>query len=125
VFIYKFNDGIFSSELTFSDGERQVVIDARTSDAIAIAMRCNAPITTTRAIVEETGFIIENEHSLSDDEFDEDIAAEPESESDIDEPQEHSMSVEELEAMLARLIEEENYEEASRISQLIKKKKNL
>lgn len=42
VFIYKFEDGIFSSELTFDDGERQVVLDARTSDAIAIALRCRA-----------------------------------------------------------------------------------
>ena len=38
VFIYKFEDGIFSSELTFTDGDRTVVIDSRTSDAIAIAM---------------------------------------------------------------------------------------
>ena len=59
VFIYKFEDGIFSSELTFTDGERQIVLDARTSDAIAIAMRCKAPIWTTHAILEETGFIIE------------------------------------------------------------------
>ena len=61
VFIYKFEDGIFSSELTFDDGERQVVLDARTSDAIAIALRCRAPIWTTRAILEETGFIIEDD----------------------------------------------------------------
>ncbi|MDE6306034.1 MAG: bifunctional nuclease family protein, partial [Muribaculaceae bacterium] len=39
VYIYRFENGIFSSELTFSDGERQIVIDSRTSDAIAIAMR--------------------------------------------------------------------------------------
>ena len=34
VFIYRFEDGIFSSELTFTDTERSVVIDSRTSDAI-------------------------------------------------------------------------------------------
>ena len=45
VFIHKFEDGIFSSELTFVDGQgREVVLDARTSDAIAIAMRTKAPI---------------------------------------------------------------------------------
>ncbi len=59
VFIYKFEDGIFSSELTFSDGERQIVLDSRTSDAIGIAMRSKAPIYTTREIIDETGFIIE------------------------------------------------------------------
>ncbi|MDE6267742.1 MAG: bifunctional nuclease family protein [Muribaculaceae bacterium] len=59
VFIYKFEDGIFSSELTFTDGERQMVIDSRTSDAIAIAMRTKAPIYTTREILHETGFILD------------------------------------------------------------------
>ena len=43
IFIYKFEDGIFSSELTFADEERTVVLDARTSDAISLAMRTNAP----------------------------------------------------------------------------------
>ena len=54
VLIYKFEDGIFSSELTFTDGERQVVIDSRTSDAIGIAMRTKAPIYTTREILNRT-----------------------------------------------------------------------
>ena len=40
VFIYKFEDGIFSSELTFIDGERQVVLDSRTSDVRANRL-CN------------------------------------------------------------------------------------
>ena len=65
VFIYKFEDGIFSSELTFTDGEREVVLDSRTSDAIAIAMRTKSPIFTTRSILDETGFIME-ETSASD-----------------------------------------------------------
>ena len=47
VFIYKFEDGIFYSEMTFSDSEREVSLDARTSDAIALAMRMGAPIFTT------------------------------------------------------------------------------
>ena len=45
VFIHKFEDGIFSSELTFENRNGQeVVLDARTSDAIAIAMRTHTPI---------------------------------------------------------------------------------
>lgn len=118
VFIYRFEDGIFSSELTFSDGDRQIVLDARTSDAIAIAMRCKAPIWTTRAILEETGFIIEDEPSSNAGESPEaettDISADPAPE---------RLAVEELEKMLARLIEDENYEEAARISEIIKSKK--
>lgn len=67
VFIYKFEDGIFSSELTFTDGERQMVIDSRTSDAIAIAMRTKAPIYTTRDILHETGFILDIRDGRDDD----------------------------------------------------------
>ena len=61
VFIYRFEDGIYSSEMTFSDGDRTVKLDARTSDAIATAMRTGAPIYTTPQILKETGFVIEND----------------------------------------------------------------
>lgn len=56
VFIYRFSEGIFYSELLFSDGDRDVRIDSRTSDAIAIAMRTQAPIYTTAEILEQAGF---------------------------------------------------------------------
>lgn len=61
VFIYKFEDGIYSSELTFTNGETTVQLDSRTSDAVAIAMRTDAPIYTTREIVDECGIIITEE----------------------------------------------------------------
>lgn len=119
VFIYKFEDGIFSSELTFDDGERQVVLDARTSDAIAIAMRCRAPIWTTRAILEETGFIIEDDPTAAE-------PAEPGSapEEVTAEPNPENFAIEELEKLLARLIEDEDYEQAARISEILKRKKS-
>lgn len=63
VFIYKFEDGVFFSEMQFSDGERTVVMDARTSDAVAIATRTKAPIYTTRQIIEETGFLMEGKQA--------------------------------------------------------------
>ncbi len=119
VFIYKFEDGIFSSELTFSDGERQIVLDARTSDAIAIAMRCKAPIWTTHAILEETGFIIEDDPTAK-----ESTAADSDDMSDIvAEPNPEKFAIEELEKLLSKLIEDENYEEAARISAILKKKR--
>ena len=123
VFIYKFADGMFYSELTFDDDDRRVVLDARTSDAIAIAMRCNAPIFTTRAIVEETGFVIENEPG------NEPAQTESKSENDetdnllSDEPAPERLAIEELEKLLARLIEDEDYEQAAKISEIIKRKK--
>ncbi len=117
VFIYKFEDGIFSSELTFTDGDRTVVLDSRTSDAIAIAIRTKSPIFTTKEILDETGFILEGENTATDD-----TATEVE---EISEPRIENYAIEELERMLERLIEQENYEEAARIKQLIDKKQNL
>ncbi len=111
VFIYKFEDGIFSSELTFTDGERTIVLDSRTSDAIAIAIRTKSPIYTTRAILDETGFLMEGE----------DNTPEPQQE-ESREPRIENYAIEELQRTLDRLIEQENYEEAARIKYLIDKK---
>lgn len=134
VFIYKFEDGIFSSELTFSDGERTVVIDSRTSDAIAIAMRTSAPIYTTPEIVEETGFVMEIQES---DEEGEDNATSNETEIILEEPdfdledndRDHEprleqYSIEELERTLKKLIDTEQYEQAAKVSEILRNKKN-
>ncbi len=129
VFIYKFEDGVFSSELTFSDGKSEVMIDSRTSDAIAIAMRTGAPIFTTREIVEETGFMLEQvpdpqadtpAESTPQDPF----AGETDDSAPLPEPKPENMTVEELERTLKELIDNEQYEEASRISAIIKRKRN-
>ncbi|MDE7153997.1 MAG: DUF151 domain-containing protein [Muribaculaceae bacterium] len=120
VFIYKFEDGIFYSELTFTDGERTVVLDARTSDAIAIAMRTKSPIFTTDEILRTTGFVMElqEEQPAPDSEIEKAFGM-TDGPSSVDE-----MTVEELEEYLARLIELEDYEEASRVSDLISRKRN-
>lgn len=125
VFIYKFEDGVFYSELTFTDGERQVVLDARTSDAVAIAMRTHTPILTTHAIVEETGFIMEEITSESMDSQEGDM-----SEEDTDqiaqayfaEPKLENYAIEELQRTLEKLTEEENYEEAAKVNEILQKK---
>lgn len=121
-FIYKFEDGIFSSELTFTDGDRTIVLDSRTSDAVAIAMRTNAPIYTTREILDETGFIMEVQDEEGDDESE--AAAEADEADGVpDNPRLENYAVEELERTLAKLIEQENYEEAARVNEILKRKK--
>ncbi len=133
VFIYRFEDGIFSSELTFSDGSRTVQIDARTSDAIALALRTHTPIFTTRQIIEKTGFIIDEEELKRDsDDTVEDSGAHDSDEeatyADRDdyhaEPRPENFTIEELERTLAALIDNEEYEEAERISVILKRKKD-
>lgn len=116
VFIYKFEDGIFHSEMKFEDGDRQVVLDARTSDAIAIAMRTHAPIFTTRAIMEETGFVMETQADPSaEDATPESLGSNP--------PKLENYSIEELERTLARLIDNEEYEQAAHVQAILDDKR--
>lgn len=132
VLIYKFEDGIFSSELTFTDGERQVVIDSRTSDAIGIAMRTKAPIYTTREILDETGFIMEeSQPDDSDSENDDDNPSGKSTASELSdddirhfEPKLENYAIEELERTLEKLIAEEKYEEAAKVSEILKNKRD-
>lgn len=116
LFIYKFEDGIFSSELTFSDGVRTVQLDSRTSDAIAIALRTGTPIYTTRSILEETGFVLENDPTVVADTTKEDNSAEIE-------PRIENLAIEELERMLNNLIDKEDYEEAQRVKTILDNKR--
>ncbi len=114
VYIYKFEDGIFYSELTFSDGDRQIVLDSRTSDAIAIAIRTKSPIYTTSEILTATGFVLDSDTAtLRSDSDDNAINAEPKIE---------NYAIEELEALLAKHIDNEEYEEAAKIQNIINKK---
>ena len=126
VYIYKFEDGIFYSELTFSDGQRTVQLDARTSDAIAIAMRTHTPIFSTREVINETGFGVKDEE-LADDEpdnshdSDEDISL-PGADYFAD-PKLENYAIEELERPLQQLPEDENYEEAALVNEILQRKK--
>lgn len=136
VYIYKFESGIFSSELSFTDGDREILLDARTSDAVAIAVRTGAPIYTTPEILKEVGFIMKDdtlthaeggeddpnadEGFLTDDNSDMTIADENQRRFS---PKPENLAVEELEKLLENLINDENYEEAAKISEIIRKKR--
>ncbi len=122
VFIYKFDMGIFYSELLFTDGEREVRIEARASDAIAIAIRTGSPIYTTREILNLTGTILtmkdgEDEGGEEADGEDSSIGDESLSEADLE-----SLSDEALQETLETYINEENYEGAAKINEIIKKR---
>ncbi|MBQ7941374.1 MAG: bifunctional nuclease family protein [Muribaculaceae bacterium] len=112
VFLYKFENGVFLSELHFSSDDRSVKIDSRTSDAIALALRTGAPIYTTREIMETTGFISDKA----------DIKIKPVE--DGDKPLNlKKFAIEELEKMLARCVEREEYERAAEIKKIIAEKR--
>ena len=119
-FIYKFEQGIFSSELTFTDGDREVTLDSRTSDAVALAVRAGAPIYTTDAILHQAGTVFDEEGRPVPRENSASGPAAPAPAPDRNDPE--KMPIEELRRLLDRLIEDENYEEAGRISGIIKRR---
>lgn len=55
VVIKQLDNGIFTADVTLRQGEQTHVIDARSSDAIAMAMRAEAPVFTTRSLLERCG----------------------------------------------------------------------
>ena len=112
VFLYKFENGIFLSELKFSSDDRSVKVDSRTSDAIALALRTGAPIYTTREILEKTWFISDKADAAPKNMF-------------ADEPRTINLkkfAVEELEKMIAKCVEREEYEKAADIKNIIAEK---
>ena len=116
VIINKFEDGIFYSLLVCQKDDETVFIDSRTSDAVALALRFGSPIYASKEVVDEAGIHMEDDevdHETSD-------PIESESGSPFDE-----LSLRDLEEALKKAVEEENYEEASKIRDEIKRKKEL
>ncbi len=111
VCIYKFENGVFSSEMLFDDGMREIRIDARTSDAIAIALRTRSDIYVMQEIIEEAGFVYEEQSET-----------EPEPERDNAQKSLSICSRKELQERLEKAIAQEAYEEAARIQNELNKR---
>ncbi|MDR1408232.1 MAG: bifunctional nuclease family protein [Tannerella sp.] len=61
VLICRFEEGIYYSEMVFSDGVNEVRIDSRTSDAVAIALRMKCNIYTYESIMKKCGIVLEED----------------------------------------------------------------
>lgn len=114
IIIYNLVEGIFYSKLICEKDGQITEIDARTSDAIAIGVRFNCPIYTFENILSSAGILLDenatdNEFAISDEEEEETETAK-------------ELSVEELEQKLSEAIENEDYEEASRLRDEINKR---
>lgn len=115
VFIYKFEDGVFYSELLFEDGIKQIRLDSRTSDAIAIALRVKCDIYTTPEIVRGCGVVLEDAVEEVDKDSDDSILAmEPEEIQDETKLKKwlSLLDADELSDRLDDAISDENYEYA-------------
>jgi uncharacterized protein len=123
VVINKFQEGVFFAKLICFNGEDEQEIDARTSDAVALAVRFDCPIYTFEKVLSATGVVIdeENEKEIKSEQPSEaeDLI---DTESLLSGNEFSNMSVEDLEKMLKDAIAQEDFERASQIRDEIKKR---
>lgn len=116
VIIDQFKQGVFHAKLVCLQNDTENLIDSRTSDAVALAIRFKCPIYTYERIMAEAGMIMDENAALSDTMT---TPAEGSLESAYEE-----YALGELEEMLQKAIEQEDYEKASQIRDEIRKRKS-
>ena len=120
VIIYNLVDGIFYAKLMCNDGKKVSEIDARTSDAIALAVRFDCPIYTYEFILATAGIVIEGNEFV----FLENIEAQPEEKTPAAALSYSSLSEEELKAKLKEALTDEAYERAAKIRDELSKRRS-
>jgi uncharacterized protein len=125
IIISDLKEGVFFSKIICSDGIRQVEIDARPSDAIAIGIRFDVPIYTYETILSEAGIVLNefNDEEEDDDDDDEETEGDEvessfvkkESLATSSEDSIKNYSTDQLKSMLDDAIQKEDYEKAVRI----------
>lgn len=122
IIIYNLVDGIFYSKLICSDGKKVIEIDARTSDAIALAVRFECPIFTYEFILSTAGIVIEGNDFVYLENMNE-----PGSEDNTVPSTPGSnyagLSIEELKSKLSEALADEQYEKAAKIRDELNRRK--
>lgn len=131
VIIHKLVDGVFYSSIICERDKIEEIIDARTSDAIALALRFQAPIFTYKNILDKSGIYLNTNPTETDDQNvdNDDILSSPETfgvEDDdaISNESYKKFSLSELHEFLEMAVQEEDYEKAARIRDEISKRES-
>lgn len=124
VIIHKLVDGVFYSSLICERDKIEEIIDARTSDAIALALRFQAPIFTYKNILDKAGIYLKVNPKKGEEEQDsilvDDFVAE-EIEASAQENYKNK-SLQELNTLLDEAVNNEDYEKAAKIRDEISKR---
>ena len=126
VIIHKLVDGVFYASLICERDKIEEIIDSRTSDAIALALRYNAPIFIYDSILKKAGFtaaVSGSSKKLSVDNwiqnFDNEKSNKKEEIGDL-----KKLSIPKLKALLTKLVNQESYEKAARVRDELSKRKS-
>ncbi len=129
VIIHKLVDGVFYSSIICERDGIEEIIDARTSDAIALALRFKAPIFTYKAILDQAGIYLKTPAKEDDELTEREDAVIEDLISGEDKEAVHivsedftKFSLKELDQMLDEAVTQENYERAAAIRDEISKR---
>lgn len=118
--IHKLEDGVFFANLALERGAQHVNMDARPSDAIALALRAGAPVFVAAAVMDEAGRVFTNEElGLTEEE-----SAPPAPAAAAEKKAAAPNPLQALEARLKEAVRDELYEDAARIRDEIKRLKD-
>lgn len=126
VIIHKLVDGVFYSSIISEQNNHEEIIEARTSDAIALSLRFNAPVFTYEDILERAGIYLDTgkKEKQEDTQQEQTIEAIIQSTpiggvTDLD-----SKTLADLNSLLQKAVDEENYEKAAQLRDEISKRKD-
>ena len=128
VIIHKLVDGVFYASLICERDGIEEIIDARTSDAIALALRFSAPIFTYKNILEKAGVILkinpEKDGEKTDDSFvfENEIVEKQEEIEAVSDETFKNLSLSDLKDLLKKAVQDEDYEVAAKIRDEISKR---
>ena len=113
VIIHKLIDGVFYSSVICERDGIEEIIDSRSSDAIALAIRFEAPIYTYENILEKAGVVIKVEKEIDEKSLLKELFSDENSEVENSDLKEKTTK--ELEELLKIAVQNENYESAAKI----------
>jgi uncharacterized protein len=127
VIIHKLVDGVFYSSIICERDQIEEIIDARTSDAIALALRFGAPIFTYKNILEKAGVYLSNQQNQNQDNQEDDFLSNPETfgikeETNTSGGAYSKNTIDELHEFLEIAVQDEDYEKAAKIRDEISKR---
>lgn len=114
VVISDLREGVFFAKLVCMNEDRRVEIDARPSDAIAIALRFNAPVYASENVLMEAGIVLTDE---DEDDPLEEVTQSPKRPESLKE-----YSTDQLQMLLNEALENEDYEKAAKIRDELSKR---
>ncbi len=109
-------EGVFHAKLNCTDGEKEFLIDSRTSDALALAVRFHCPVYTYEFILDQAGIILDDEFGATD-------GKRPKKKVHIKDGGDYSgLTLENLNTKLKEFLDNEEYEKAILIRDEINKR---